>query len=90
MLICPAFIRTGIEKNALEGSGRQAAHPRSTIGRILEPEVVARGIVKGLQRNRRILLISSTAKAAYWLARISPRLYAWVMSRKFQSEFNTP
>jgi dehydrogenase/reductase SDR family protein 7B len=86
MLVCPSFIATGIDRNALGPTGGPATHAQVFVGRRLPPDDVAERIVQGAARNRRRLLIGRTAHAAWWLSRFAPRLYERIMARKLKGE----
>ncbi|HXW10199.1 MAG TPA: SDR family NAD(P)-dependent oxidoreductase, partial [Steroidobacteraceae bacterium] len=86
MLVCPSFIATGIDRNALGPTGGPATHPQVVVGGRLQPDDVADRIVRGAERNRRRLLIGRTAHAAWWVSRVAPGLYARIMARKLREE----
>lgn len=86
MLVCPSFIATGIEKNALGPTGAAATHPQVVVGTRLQPDAVADRIRAGAERSRRLLLIGSTARAAWWLSRFAPALYERIMARRLKDE----
>ena len=86
MLVCPSFIATGIDRNALGPTGGPATHAQVVVGRRLQPEEVADRIVRGAERNRRLLRIGRTAHAAWWLSRLAPGVYERVMARKLRDE----
>jgi len=86
MLVCPSFIATGIEQHALGPTGGSADHPQVIVGKRLQPDAVADQIVLGAARNRRLLLIGTTARAAWWLSRFAPALYERIMARRLRDE----
>jgi NAD(P)-dependent dehydrogenase (short-subunit alcohol dehydrogenase family) len=86
MLVCPSFIATGIERNALGPSGGSATHPQVVVGTRLPPEAVADRIVRSAARSPRLLLIGRTAHAAWWLSRLAPALYERIMARRLRDE----
>jgi NAD(P)-dependent dehydrogenase (short-subunit alcohol dehydrogenase family) len=86
MLVCPSFIATGIDRNALGPTGGPATHAQVVVGGRLQPDDVADRIVRGAERNRRRLLIGRTAHAAWWVSRVAPGLYARIMARKLRGE----
>jgi NAD(P)-dependent dehydrogenase (short-subunit alcohol dehydrogenase family) len=86
MLVCPAFIATGIERNALGPSGGSATHPQVVVGTRLQPVAVADRIVRRAARSPRLLLIGRTAHAAWWLSRLAPALYERIMARRLRDE----
>lgn len=86
LIVCPTFVRTGIERNALGGDGGPASHAQSVVGRPLEPDGVAELIVKAARQGRRSLLVGKVARISWWLSRVAPRLYARVMARRLREE----
>jgi NAD(P)-dependent dehydrogenase (short-subunit alcohol dehydrogenase family) len=86
LLACPSFVATGIDRNALGPTGGAATHPQVVSGRRLQPAAVADRIVRGAERHRRLLLIGGTARAAWWLGRLWPGLYARIMARRLRDE----
>jgi len=86
MLVCPAFIQTGIEHNALGGDGQRARHPQSIVGTRATPEVIADRIVDAARRDRRLLLPDRVSRASWWVSRLAPRLYERLMLRRLAAE----
>ena len=86
MLVCPSFIATGIDRNALGPDGRAATHAQVVIGQQLQPDAVADCIFRGCERSQRLLLIGRTARAAWWVSRLAPSLYERIMARKLRGE----
>jgi NAD(P)-dependent dehydrogenase (short-subunit alcohol dehydrogenase family) len=89
MMVCPSFIATHIDRNALGGDGRPVRHAQVTVGVPLSPEAVAERIYAGAVRGRRQLLIGRTARAAWWVSRLSPRLYERLMARRLHGELES-
>ena len=86
MLVCPSFVATGIDRNALGPTGGPATHRQVVVGQRLQPDAVAERVVRGAQRSRRLLRIGRTAHAAWWVSRIAPGVYERVMARKLRDE----
>ena len=86
MLVCPSFIATGIDRNALGPDGGAVRHAQVVVGRRLQPDAVAERIFRGCERSQRLLLIGRTAWAAWWVSRLAPTLYERVMARKLRDE----
>jgi NAD(P)-dependent dehydrogenase (short-subunit alcohol dehydrogenase family) len=86
MMVCPSFIATHIDRNALGGDGRAARHAQVTIGRPLSADVVAEEVFDGALHGRRLVLVGRTARVAWWLSRVAPRLYERMMSRRLRGE----
>ena len=86
MMVCPSFIATGIDRNALGPDGGAATHAQVVIGRRLQPDDVADRVFRGAERSSRLLLIGRTARTAWWVSRLAPSLYERIMARKLQGE----
>jgi short-subunit dehydrogenase len=90
MMVCPSFIATHIDRNALGGDGRPVRHAQLTVGRPLAPEAAAAQIVAAASRRRRQLLVGRTARQAWWLSRFAPGLYERIMARRLRNEMQEP
>ena len=86
MLVCPGFTATGIEHRALDADGSITRHPRSTTGRIAQPDEVAEAVFRAAERGKRLLVLSRVGKLSYWLTRFWPALYERLMIRRLQQE----
>jgi NAD(P)-dependent dehydrogenase (short-subunit alcohol dehydrogenase family) len=86
LLVCPSFIDTGIEKNALGGDGRPVRHGQQIVGTRARPEAVAAEVLRAARSGRHLLLPGRTAKLAWWVSRLAPRYYARVMARRLRAE----
>ena len=89
MMVCPSFIATRIDRNAVGGDGLPVRHAQVTIGDPLSPESVAARIYDGAVRSRRLLLIGRTAWQAWWVSRLAPRLYEKLMARRLSAELES-
>jgi len=86
MMVCPSFIATRIDRNALGGDGEPVRHAQVTVGRPITAETAAERIVAAAARRPRMLFIGRTARQAWWLSRIAPGLYERIMSRRLRGE----
>ena len=86
LLVCPSFIETGIEKNALAGDGNLARHPQSIVGTRATPDAMAGKIHAAAVRERRLLLPDAVSRSSWWLSRLAPRFYERLMTRKLRQE----
>jgi NAD(P)-dependent dehydrogenase (short-subunit alcohol dehydrogenase family) len=89
-IVCPSFIATRIDVNALGGDGGPVRHAQVTVGRPLAAEDVAAAIVAGAARGRRLLLVGRTARQAWWVNRLAPRLYERIMTARLRTEMEGP
>lgn len=88
-MVCPSFIATRIDRNALGGDGQPVRHAQVTIGKPLSPDTVAQRILAGAARRRRLLLVGPTAWQAWWLSRLAPGLYEKLMARRLGGELES-
>ena len=86
LLVCPSFIETGIEKNALAGDGNLARHPQSIVGTRATPHAVASKIFTAAAKERRLLLPDAVSRSSWWLSRLAPQFYVRLMVRKLGRE----
>ncbi len=86
LLVCPSFVSTGIEKNALSGDGTPARHAQSIVGTRATPEAMAERIFRAAQAERRLLLPDRVSRLSWWVSRLAPRLYERLMTRKLGQE----
>lgn len=86
LVVCPAFIRTGIGRNALGGDGKPLGREQVVVGGRSAPEQVARRIVSAAARGHRLLLPDPVARASWWLWRLAPGLYRRLMARRLEGE----
>ena len=83
MLVCPSFTQTDFASRGLAGDGSTLRMERSVTGRVLTPDQVADAIHRGIRRNRRLVVIGTTGKIAWWVSRLFPRFYERGMRRRF-------
>jgi NAD(P)-dependent dehydrogenase (short-subunit alcohol dehydrogenase family) len=86
MMVCPSFVATRIDRNALGGDGRPVTHAQQVIGTRLSPQFAADRIHAAASANRRLLLLGSTAHLAWWVNRLAPSIYAKGMARRLHGE----
>jgi short-subunit dehydrogenase len=89
MIVCPSFVATRIDRNALGGDGQPVRHAQVTVGRPLTAEAAAAELLAGAASGKRLLLIGSTARQAWYLSRIAPRLYERIMARRLRAELES-
>lgn len=86
LLVCPSFIATRIDRNALGAQGGAASQPQVVVGQPLQPDEVAARILTACEHSERLLLVGRTARAAWWLSRCAPALYERIMARRLRDE----
>jgi short-subunit dehydrogenase len=80
-VVAPSFAATGIESRAAHRSDG-AAGDWSTTGEVLSADDVAAAVVDGLDRRRRLVLPSRTARVAWAVSRVAPTTYERLMRRR--------
>ena len=87
-IVTPGFTRTPFEQAALGADGKRRTRPRKKVGKYLTPQKVAKAIVRGIERKRRLVIISPVARLSYLLTRCCPVVYEYLMYRSVKDEFN--
>ncbi|MEZ5114963.1 MAG: SDR family NAD(P)-dependent oxidoreductase [Candidatus Nanopelagicales bacterium] len=82
-LVAPSFAATGIESRAAFRAAGEGGD-WSTTGDVLTPDEVARAVVDGMARRRRLVLVSRTARLAWWVSRVAPARYEAMMRRRIR------
>ncbi|MBK7134718.1 MAG: SDR family oxidoreductase [Rhodocyclales bacterium] len=88
LLVCPSFIQTGIEKNAMAGNGGPARHPQSIVGGRSTPEAMAERIFRAAEGEQRLLLPDRISRLSWWVSRLAPQTYERLMVRKLRKEMD--
>ena len=86
LVVCPSFIATGIDRNALGGDGAPVRHAQEIVGGRAQPEQIAAQIIQAARKGKQLLLPGRTAKLAWWVSRLAPRYYARAMARRLGGE----
>ena len=86
LLVCPSFIATGIDSAALGADGHPLNAARQTVGGLTSPDEVATAVLHAAVQRRKLLLFSTTARAAWWLTRLWPARYAAIMKQRLRGE----
>ena len=88
LMVCPSFIATGIDRNALGGDGAPARHAQQIVGVRAQAEDIAAEILHAARKGKRLLLPGRMAKLAWWVSRLAPRYYARAMARRLRAEMD--
>jgi len=89
LMVCPSFIATGIDRNALGGDGAPARHAQQIVGARARAEDIAAEILRAAQSGAQLLLPGRMAKLAWWVSRLAPGYYARVMARRLRAEMGS-
>lgn len=90
MMVCPSFIATRIDRNALGGDGGPVRHGQVVVGPQQDADAVAGQILRGAAQGRRLLRIGRTAQLAWWVSRLAPGIYDSIMARRLRAELESP
>ncbi len=82
-VVCPGFVQTPIYQSRAIMLDQDRLLADAPTG--ITPEKCAREILKGVQKNKAIILVTAMAKIAYLFHRISPGLYLR-LARRFMRE----
>jgi 3-oxoacyl-[acyl-carrier protein] reductase len=77
-VLCPGFVRTPMLQNfAISGEqpGRHSVPDFVSI----TPERVAEVAIRAIRKNKGLVVISAAARLMWWVMRLSPWLYDWLM-----------
>ncbi|MBI2424244.1 MAG: SDR family oxidoreductase [Candidatus Hydrogenedentes bacterium] len=85
-VVCPSFVDTRFADRGLDSAGQPLGFDRSTTGKFLSPDAVAEAIFHAARKRKRLLVLSTTGKLAWWVSRLAPGFYERSMTRRFQIE----
>jgi short-subunit dehydrogenase len=83
MLVCPSFVDTNFATRGLSGDGSVLSFDRSTLGKPLTPDHIARSILRAAKKRKRLLIFSWRGLLTYGLTRIFPAWYERLMGDAF-------
>jgi NAD(P)-dependent dehydrogenase (short-subunit alcohol dehydrogenase family) len=90
LMVCPSFVKSGLEASTLGADGKRIARPRSKVGQLGDPDDVAREVLKAARSGRKRLVLTPVGKTSALLSRIAPGLYQRLMVRSLRSELDEP
>ena len=88
LMVCPSFIATGIDRNALGGDGQPARHAQQIVGVRAQAQDIAADILLAARKGKHLLLPGRMAKLSWWVSRLAPRYYARAMARRLRAEMD--
>ncbi len=86
LMVCPTFVKTGLQTRALGGDGKITHRPQSTVGKPQTAEQTADAIYRAAVSGKRELVPTPMGKLACWIHRLLPQAYARIVARRFRSE----
>lgn len=72
MVACPGFTASNIRNTALDISGNQHGETSMDEGKMMSAEEVAKEILKGVEKRKRTIIMTTQGKLAVWLNKIYP------------------
>jgi short-subunit dehydrogenase len=75
MTVCPSYVNTLLQENQQQFFSNQTQET-------LTPQFVAKAIIEGAEKRKKLLFIGKTAQRAYWLHKFWPNLYEKIMVSK--------
>lgn len=90
LMVYPSFLSTSIEQNALGSDGQRTTRPRSVVGKIHDPEKMARQIIEAAEHGKQRLYSQQwSSRVAAWLWVRAPWLFQRMMWKRFAEEFDS-
>ena len=86
MMVCPTFVRTGLQTRALGGDGRITTHTQSTSGKQQTPEALAKIICDGALKRKKQVIPTLQGRLAWFIHALAPGIYDWIVLKQFESE----
>jgi NAD(P)-dependent dehydrogenase (short-subunit alcohol dehydrogenase family) len=80
---CPGFVATPLQRSSTYLNMDPEEAIANTPGFYMDVEDCARLLLRGVARNRSLIIISWQSRLAWWLYRISPALVQWVVKVGF-------
>jgi short-subunit dehydrogenase len=72
MVACPGFTASNIRNTALDVSGNQHGETSMDEEKMMSAEEVAKEIVKGVEKRKRTIIMTTQGKLAVWINKIYP------------------
>lgn len=90
MLVIPWFTSSNVRKSALVADGSiQGESPRKE-GKMMMPEEVAKAILKGIQKQRKKVILSIKGKGSAFLSKRFPSFLDWLFYYNLAKEPDSP
>jgi len=88
-VVCPGFIQTPIfDVSEVVNVDRQQLLKNLPMAFSITPEACSERIIKGVARNKAIIPVTGLTRILWWLARISPSLVIWLVSKQHAKTAN--
>jgi short-subunit dehydrogenase len=90
MIAAPGFTSTNVRKSALGPDGNEQGESPRDENHMMSPAKVASIISKGIEKRRRLIIITMEGKVTVLLRRIVPKYIDRLTYRIFAKEPNSP
>lgn len=81
-LICPGYTSTNVAKNALTATGEAHKSNDKDIERGMKPEILAKKIIKAINKKQEELIVGGNEVIAVYLKRFFPKLLSKILKKK--------
>lgn len=90
MVACPGFTSSNIRNTALSADGSAQGETPRDEAKMMSSEEVAEHIVKGIEKRKRTLVLTSEGKMAVFLGKLFPKFIEKQVYSKMTKEPNSP
>lgn len=90
MVACPGFTASNIRNTALSADGSAQGETPRDEGKMMTAEEVAKFIVKGIEKKKRTLVLTSEGKMAVFLNKLFPKFIEKQVYNKMAKEPDSP
>ena len=84
-VLCPGFVRTPMLDYFEPGSKQHKTHRIPDLV-CSTPERVAEAAIRAIRRNKGLVVVSISARLMWWLMRLSPGLFDWLMREGWRKQ----
>jgi short-subunit dehydrogenase len=90
LILCAGFTKSDIRKKALTADGSQQGYTPREEEKMMQPEDVAKAIVRAINRKRNYVILTLEGKMTALVKRIAPRLLEYAAYLKMSNEPESP
>jgi short-subunit dehydrogenase len=90
LIMCAGFTKSDIRKKALTANGTQQGYTPREEEKMMQPEDVAKAIVRALKHKRNYVILTLEGKMTALVKRIAPRLLEYAAYLKMANEPDSP
>jgi short-subunit dehydrogenase len=90
LILCAGFTKSDIRKKALTANGQPQGFTPREEEKMMQPEDVAKAIVRSLRRNRNYVILTLEGKMTALVKRIAPRFIEYAAYKKMLKEPASP